>query len=329
MIQSECTPETPPTQPAPPPPPPSNCPHVVGGANLLFQHGILSDGGTWWRMEPWMRCAFLTGQSATPTVNWFWSIDNQRDELRPQVPADMQQAILIGHSNGGLVSRAYAQWAQQQQPGRVRGVVTLDSPNQGAMVAINARALQDVVGTGIFGPVVWPLIDLFVWHPFYEDDVPGSAFLTRTNNFAESFTRVGIQTHTRKRWVAWRILWTPGDCVPESPCGERAVERRIQQAYDRHRHYSKFWYRPWQSVPALVAMAGMNGADAVWNGLTAPNGLSTDGFIHGPGQVYPNAMRNRLINNGDSHVGTTRSDFVQARLFETLRQDFGVVERNP
>lgn len=96
------------------------------------------------------------------------------------------------------------------------------------------------------------------------------------------------------------------------------AQRRIQEKYDRHRHYARFWYRPWQSGPAVVAMMGMNGIDAVWHAFTAPPGFPSDGFIQGQGQVYPRANRNRLIQNGDSHVGVTRSPFVRQELESAL-----------
>jgi hypothetical protein len=92
----------------------------------------------------------------------------------------------------------------------------------------------------------------------------------------------------------------------------------VQKHYDRARHKSKFWYRPWQSIPAGIDMMWRNSADALWNHYTAPGSLSSDGFIHGPGQVYPGAQQNRLIRNGDSHVGTTRSDLVWGELREVL-----------
>jgi hypothetical protein len=62
----------------------------------------------------------------------------------------------------------------------------------------------------------------------------------------------------------------------------------------------------------------MNGGDAIWNRLTAPSGNPSDGFIHGAGQVYPRALRNVLIPNGDSHVGTTRSPYVWTELDRAL-----------
>lgn len=96
------------------------------------------------------------------------------------------------------------------------------------------------------------------------------------------------------------------------------VARPTPRAGVRH---AQFWYRPWQSGPAWRAMVVMNGIDALWHAFTAPGRMPSDGFIHGSVQVYPRALRNRLIQNGDSHVGTTRSDFVKRELDAALASE--------
>lgn len=324
--------ELPPEEPPPAEPPPADpCPQVNTGVTVLFQHGFASGGSTWERMDGWVRCEFQTGLHIRPSLNWFLPIPEQREQLRPYLPTYGSGTVLVGHSNGGLVARSMAQWAQTSLPGRVRGVVTLDSPNQGAIVAVNMQVLEYVIGSTVFG-IQWPALDVIAWHPVWEDDVPWSPFLHRTNGFDETFTRVGIQTHMPKRWSLARMAWSAASpCMPESPCGERAVKRRIQEEYDRHRHYSRFWYRPWQSIPAAGAMLTMNGLDALWNGLTAPVGIPSDGFIHGPGQVYPRALRNQLIPVGDSHTGTTRSELVWFELRTALADLdlFAIPRRTP
>lgn len=309
----------------PPPPPPEEeppgadpCPQVYSGVNVLFQHGFASGGSTWWRMDEWVRCEFQTNLHIRPTLDWVERIPAQRDELLPYLPPYGSGTVLVGHSNGGLVARSLAQWAQINAPGRVRGVVTLDSPNRGAIVAINMQVVEGIIGTLLLG-TQWPVIDMMVWQPVWEDDTPFSPFISRTNDFDETFTRVGIQTHMSKRWSLFRIISnTLTECTPDSSCGERAVKRWMQERYDRHRHCSRFWYRPWQSLPALASMLAMNSMDAAWNGLTAPLGTPSDGLIHGPGQVYPRALRNRLIPEGDSHTGTTRSPYVWEELADTF-----------
>lgn len=302
----------------PPPPPADSCPPVASGANVLFQHGFASGGGTWWRMDEWVRCEFQTNEHIRPSLNWVTSIPDQRERLRDHLPVYGNGTVLVGHSNGGLVARSLAQWAQVNAPGRVRGVVTLDTPNRGAIVAMNVQVLEHIAGTLVFGSE-WPVLDLVAWHPVWEDDMPSSPFLIRTNGFDETFTRVGIQTHMPKRWSLARIAHSAiSECTPESSCGERAAKERVQEVYDRHRHYARFWYRPWQSMPAAASMLLMNGMDATWNAFTAPFGVPSDGFIHGPGQVYPRALRNRTIRNGDSHTGTTRSLHVRDELFAAL-----------
>ncbi|MBW3631281.1 MAG: hypothetical protein KY464_18610 [Gemmatimonadetes bacterium] len=172
----------------PPPPTEDPCPQVASGVSVLFQHGIFSSGATWWRMDPWIRCSFQTNAHIRPSINWFNPIPTQREEVLPALPV-YGETVLIGHSNGGLVTRSLAQWAQMHRPGSVRGVITLDSPNQGAMLAINAQVVEGIVFSmaGNAGLA----FDLISWHPFWEDDVPHSPFLIRTNSFDESFKRVG------------------------------------------------------------------------------------------------------------------------------------------
>lgn len=75
----------------------------------------------------------------------------------------------------------------------------------------------------------------------------------------------------------------------------------------------------------------MNGKDAAWNQITAPGPLPSDGFIDGPGQIYPRAQQDRLIREGDSHVGTTKSGYVWIQLREALQDDklFNLKTRDP
>jgi hypothetical protein len=102
--------------------------------------------------------------------------------------------------------------------------------------------------------------------------------------------------------------------------------KRTQKRYDDMRHTAKVWYRPWHSIPAGIEQRAMNAFDRTWNALTAPDDIPGDGFIHTPGQYYPGARRNRLIENGDSHTGTTKSEHVFDALTDALhdQQLFGL-----
>lgn len=305
-------------EPPPPPPPATDpCPSVAGGANFYFQHGSLSSPETWSRMEPWMKCDFKTSGTLALPTSWPQAINTQRDELiRWFGPSGQKDMVMIGHSNGGLVVRAFAQWAQANRPGMVKGVVTLDSPNQGAIIARNVNTLEAILGFVTLG-TGWAVLDIAKWHPFYEDDVPGSPFLSRLNSTTETFARAGIQTHTPKRWVAWRVL-SGTNCMPESNCGDRAKARKAQERYDKKKHCAKAWYKPWKAIPCAAVMVVMNAGDAAWNGFTAPSGRTSDGFIHGDGQVYPRAQRNDVIRNGDSHTATVKSPYVRQQLHRTM-----------
>lgn len=310
VVGHECPPDEP---PPPPPPPAAECLPVAGGAHLLYQHGINSGGGSFFQMRSWLGCAIAWERAQSSTIDWHRRITQQRDELRAAVQPGMRDMVLIGHSNGGLVTRSLAQWAQVNQPGLVKGVITLDSPNQGALVAHNLAVATLLLSPSVLGVATLGIMDS---NPYAVDDIPDSAFLRGLNGFTETFVNVGIQTHTPKRWVAWRILLT-GECLPRTAC-EDDVARRAQKRYDDMRHTSRFLYRPWHAIPAAVEVRALNGFDATWNKLTAPGSHRGDGFIHDDGQYYPRARRNQLIPNGDSHTGTTTSEPVRREVVDAL-----------
>jgi hypothetical protein len=160
-IQGGWMDDCPPLEDDPPPPAPS-CDPVSGGANLLYLHGTLSSGSSWQRMAAWINCDFRTAHSTAPDLPWYLHMDAQRDYLQATLPAGIDNLIVVGHGSGGLVSRALAQWAQTSDPNRVRGVVTLDAPNQGAILANNAKALEYVVATLAGVGLQWLVIDMFV-----------------------------------------------------------------------------------------------------------------------------------------------------------------------
>ncbi|MCA1789458.1 MAG: hypothetical protein LC667_06260 [Thioalkalivibrio sp.] len=314
------------TQPPPPPDTTSNpCTPVAGAQKVLLVHGIFSDGSTWGRMDNWVRCNFEVDGPMRPSLDWVDPLNQQRDELRGLVPSSAADMVVIGHSNGGLVSRAYAQWTQTYQPGKVAGVITLDSPNQGAIIAMYANGVHAMISplSYILSSPEWG--SLLEWYPFYMDDLPWSSFLADLNDYNETFINVGVRTHTPKRWVIWRILGADG-YYPESPYGERAAARRAQETYDRYRHCASTWWK-WlygEGQYCSAQMAARNALDYTWHMVTAPDPIPSDGFIHGSGQVYPGALRTPLIAGGDSHVSTVRSPLVWEIVDQALREDMGV-----
>ncbi len=67
--------------------------------------------------------------------------------------------------------------------------------------------------------------------------------------------------------------------------------------------------------------------DRWWDNLTAP-GMRSDGIVQGPSQVYPNALEQRPVNAGDSHVGEVKSPETRRELNYLLGSKFSVQPRS-
>jgi len=236
-----------------------------GTQNIAFMHGGLSSSSTWTRMSNWLNQDFRFGSEVIPTFPWSNHLSTQGTELFNEINSvGGSNYILIGHSQGGLVSRSAAQQYQtaNNNQSTVAGVVTLDSPNTGAPLAVTGGPtilggleflgawLWDVTGCGsaydnfvcymaalIFfgGPVVGD-----VWYstnPDIQDLIPGSTFLNQLNSYAESFKRTGVVSYTPLRWDEMRILdnalflGTAG-CYPETGCGERDIAAITNGVYN-------------------------------------------------------------------------------------------------
>jgi len=89
-----------------------------------------------------------TGQNASAIFNNCYtnehnydtlaSIDSQARNLASKVGSHSNKLILVGHSQGGLRARQFAQYYRYLQPGaNLYGLVTVDSPNQGAPIIVN------------------------------------------------------------------------------------------------------------------------------------------------------------------------------------------------
>ena len=134
---------------------PPGCGFVTGGPNLVFVHGILSDGPAWGkpafdnRVRGRVRCGLAIGGDIAPTLSQGAHHTVQSKELRSAVLASgQQQNIFIAHSQGGLISRRTAQrFAADQHPENVRGIITIWTSHQGANIAHNfPTGVADVVG---------------------------------------------------------------------------------------------------------------------------------------------------------------------------------------
>jgi triacylglycerol lipase len=103
---------------------------------VLLVHGYGCSRAAWW----WLRRRLVTAGWSVATINLepiYTGIDDLVDPLARRVDAVLAETgaarvILVGHSMGGLVARAYL---QRYGESRVAGLVTLGTPHQGSRLA--------------------------------------------------------------------------------------------------------------------------------------------------------------------------------------------------
>lgn len=238
----------------------SSCPGQSGaGQNIVFQHGIASSCSTWPRMVNWLNQDFFFGTEVAPSLSSLDALSNQSAALVQQIQsAGGSNYILLGHSQGGLVSRSAAQYFQANSPSTIQGVITLDSPNTGALIAQHgyqylfqgvqslSQKLWDDTGclsaSDNFGCFLAALVfdlapDLAVFGvataaPATFDNVPGSPFLVNLNSQTENFVRVGVIGNSQQRWLIARLLADALNGQPDGTFGGRAVVVYIEIFYD-------------------------------------------------------------------------------------------------
>ena len=107
-----------------------------GRLPLLLIHGYQCNRGFWIQLRG--RLARAGWQAATISLNpVFNDIDGYVEQVSRRIDeicaaAGTEQAILVGHSMGGLVSRAYL---RRHGAARVARLITLGSPHRGSMLA--------------------------------------------------------------------------------------------------------------------------------------------------------------------------------------------------
>jgi pimeloyl-ACP methyl ester carboxylesterase len=240
----------------------SSCGPIVQtgtGQNIVFQHGIKSSCAAWPRMINWLNQDFQFGTEIAPSLSSFDGLANQGAALVQQIQsAGGSNYILLGHSQGGLVARSAAQYFQVNSPSTLQGVITLDTPNTGALIAQHgfqylhdgvqslAQKLFDDTGCVTpfdnFGCFLAALVfgsapDLAVFGvqsglPATFDNVPGSPFLTNLNSQPENFVRVGVIGNSQQRWLIARLLADALNGQPDGATGGRAIAVDVEIFYD-------------------------------------------------------------------------------------------------
>ena len=341
------------------------CPHSQNGPRLAFQHGILSNGSAWGNTTPGdvmsdVRCAFNhTGSVAlSMPQSGLGSHRSQIDHFKSnsQIFPGVN-AVLVGHSQGGIVLRRTAQEWQQANaasPGSAPtalAVVTLNTPHTGALIADNlSDPVKQVAFTGAFlslAPLaVWvparfrpsvgvlvgglymgppPFNDGTAWgSPAIQDLKQQSASVETMNAGYESFYRIGIRNTPSKRWGAFRLA---GDADREG--GGAIRVRKAQNTYSTMKTLSfAGMFIPtagWlASAAAITVMVLMNASDAAL-ALMSSGFRTSDGIVTGAAQVYPNTPGrytpvNYNVINAVSHTGVQRSNEAAEAVVRLLTQ---------
>jgi pimeloyl-ACP methyl ester carboxylesterase len=92
-------------------------------------------------MKGWLRCDYQFGTELIPSLSDLDSHSSQSYDPMSRIEATGQSGfVVVGHSQGGMVSRYTAQrFAAQGRGHLIEGVVSLGTPHQGALLARNMK----------------------------------------------------------------------------------------------------------------------------------------------------------------------------------------------
>lgn len=88
---------------------------VAAQRGVVFQHGINSTGDTWAQAADRLSRDYSI-TPYRPTTSSFEAFETQAGQLAGQVVGAGTNAIIIGHSNGGLLARAANRPEVQNRP---------------------------------------------------------------------------------------------------------------------------------------------------------------------------------------------------------------------
>lgn len=354
-----------PTTSSPPPMTPqssTNCPpyssSLGGSQNVVFQHGFFSSGCTWKRMIPWLNQDFRWGTELVPSLNSFDFLANQGNTLINDInTAGGSGYILIGHSQGGLISRYAAQPLSVGTTPIVRGVLTLDTPHLGAPIAnVSVSAINYIMNNDGFNlydaasciqptdNVVCYIAALYASSAStvsqlgaLSDLRVNSSFLNTLNSHSENFLRAGVIGNTPRRWIEARVVeevFFGSRCNPEDGCGERNFALAMEVSNDILEGVFFFaeldcWFNG-DPIACSIAdhvfniLIWMDITDLDYNFLTA-GGSAQDGFVPTISQNYPSSSAIQYpVHNADSHMGATKSNRAHNALYQALNTQFHV-----
>ena len=104
------------------------------GPPVLLIHGFLCNGGFWLPLQRYLQKRGLTQLYTINLEPLYGDIDGFAEQVKARVEAicnatGAERVVLVGHSMGGLVARAYLQCSSARA--RVAKIITLGSPHHG------------------------------------------------------------------------------------------------------------------------------------------------------------------------------------------------------
>ncbi|HVZ47561.1 MAG TPA: alpha/beta hydrolase [Gemmatimonadaceae bacterium] len=165
------------------------CASTVGAQDrdVVFQHGLNSSGTTWTteanaleqvlQISPW-----------APSSDWHKAFTYQGAQLASSVATADLDAILIGHSNGGVIGRA----ANLPAPYPARawgGLVTVGTPHTGAHLATSV--LNGDVGAWL-NDLLWDAADA----GNYYEPLMGDSYIAEVSGAIGWISGLGARVNT-------------------------------------------------------------------------------------------------------------------------------------
>ncbi len=326
--------------------------YSASGRRTVFQHGFSSGACTWKYQLPFLETYAASGRVVGQTNSWA-NYETQTASLRSQIPSGTSQWVLVGHSNGGIISRYLA---QTQPSGFAKAVITVNSPHQGAPIfsgrtgavtgkiawaVTAAQAIRDRRSRGYTSVSVFlspkSIVQLVRSNgtALSSQINTGSTFqanlATRSEGF---FRRYAIRSQITSEWAGVRVLCdVMKSTAPGVPKGRRCVAD--VKAEVRRSLWSGALFGLLSVASALIPGGQTFAVGFAYHAVTAAAAVSiiyafdaiyrelftdwqpSDGVVTMSSQRWSGtagANAERVIFGADSHVGSTKSSLVRDQL---------------
>lgn len=347
------------------PPPPDNTTDVgpmvsriVRGSpyTIVMQHGFISSPSTWGRMDDWLSTDMAGISTIRPKLDWTQTYENQAVQLGYTLrdSAVPGQAILIGHSNGGMVERYLAENPYIASGVNLAGVVTVGTPHRGAPLARYARDMNRMLGVGGVGALIVCAFPneggcerflnvmnsgLNAYYKAFEagppvlnEMQPTDQYHSQFNSTPESFQRYGIESYGWNLWKFWSEFGG-AYAYSDSRVGDYAQVKKTDRTYHHDVTCSViglFTFRYNYTAGCAADAVFLKAINNVYNRYTETSGnggrFIGDGIVPAWSQPYPNIpdQDQYPIYDGPAHLSETSSKAVGEQIETILVQHFGV-----